>query len=526
LNEREDYSSSLLGLTGSEQMLRAILESASQAILSVDREGKIRSANRKTAEIFGYQPQELIGHAIEMLIPEPLRKQHIQHRSTYFRSPRVRPMGLGMDLMAQRKDGAQFPVEISLSYIESGKGTIAIAFVSDISARKQLEEQLIQSRKMEAVGRLAGGIAHDFNNLLTIISGYNRLLLDRLPPQDANRGYAEEILKAGERAAALTRQLLMFSRREMTPPRVVNLNKIISSASQMLRRLIPQSIELVFIPHPNLGNVKADPGQMEQALVNLVINARDAMPKGGKITIETANVELDHEYCRTHLGVAPGRYVMMAVTDSGRGMDPETKRHIFEPFFTTKAPGQGTGLGLSTVYGIVKQNHGDIWVYSEIERGTTFKVYLPRVDQPEEEEQKTPEIPSKSRLGGETILVVEDEPGVRNLVRTVLAENGYRVLVAADILEALQISQRHGGPIDLLLTDVVLPHASGIEVAKHLQASRPNLRVLYMSGYTENAVTHQSALDTNVELLPKPFSFEQLLIRVRQLLDIRSPAGS
>jgi two-component system cell cycle sensor histidine kinase/response regulator CckA len=525
LGNGEGVNFSLLGPIGSEQMLRAVLESASQAILSVDREGKIRSANRRAADVFGYAPEELIGQSIELLIPAPLREQHIRHRSTYFQAPRVRPMGLGMDLMAQRKDGVQFPVEISLSYIESDNGIMAIAFVSDISARKQLEEQLIQSQKMEAVGRLAGGIAHDFNNLLTIISGYNRLLLDRLPPQDANRGYAEEILKAAERAAALTRQLLMFSRREMIHPRVINLNRVISAASQMLRRLIPQSIELVFVPHPNLGNVKADPGQMEQALVNLVINARDAMPKGGRITIETANVELDHEYSRTHLGVAPGRYVMMAVSDSGHGMDPETKRHIFEPFFTTKTAGHGTGLGLSTVYGIVKQNHGDIWVYSELERGTTFKVYLPRVDQPEEQDQRPPEIPTKSRLGSETILVVEDEPGVRNLIRTILTENGYRVLVAADVLEALQISQQHDGPIDLLLTDVVLPHASGVEVAKHLRVSRPGVRVLYMSGYTENAVAHQSVLDADVELLPKPFSFEQLLSRVRQLLDAAGPRG-
>jgi nitrogen-specific signal transduction histidine kinase/CheY-like chemotaxis protein len=400
--------------------------------------------------------------------------------------------------------------------ISEGK-PIAIAFVSDITARKRLEEQLVHSQKMEAVGRLAGGIAHDFNNLLTIISGYDRLLLNALSPMDPLRGYAEEIARASERATALTKQLLAFSRRQIIQPRLLSLNEVIAETQDMLRRLLGESIKLAPVLQPALGAVRADRSQMEQVLFNLAVNARDAMPEGGTITVETANVDLDVDYAKTHLGVQPGPYVMMAVTDTGIGMDAETRRHIFEPFFTTKPADQGTGLGLATVYGIVKQNGGDIWVYSELGRGTTFKVYLPRANGESQVENK-PAAAGEFRRGAETVLVVEDEKSVRQLIVTVLRQHGYQVLEAGDSLEAVQVSEAHTGPIHLLVTDVIMPHSSGRDLAERLQAVRAGIKVLYISGYTENTILHHGVLESNIDFLAKPFAFETLLDRVREML--------
>jgi PAS domain S-box-containing protein len=505
-------------MPGGEALLRAILDSASQAILTVDRRGTIVSVNTKSGEVFGYPTEEMVGQPVEMLLPDGARAGHNQHRSNYFSSPRVRPMGLGMDLSARRKDGTEFPVEISLSYIESDHEPLAIAFVSDITGRKRLEEQLVHSQKMEAVGRLAGGIAHDFNNLLTIISGYDRLMLNALSPQDSMRGYAEEIARAAERATALTKQLLAFSRRQIIQPKVLNLNAIVDETQTMLRRLLGENTKLVAILQPTLGFVRADRSQFEQVLFNLAVNARDAMPQGGTITIETCNVDLDADYAKTHLGVQPGPYVMMAVTDTGIGMDAETRRHIFEPFFTTKPADQGTGLGLATVYGIVKQNGGDIWVYSEIGKGTTFKVYLPRVDG-ETQAQTSPAAAGEPRRGTETILVVEDEKGVRQLIVTVLKQHGYRVLEAGDSLEAVQVSEKHQGDIALLITDVIMPHSSGRDLADRLLVARPSTKVLYISGYTENTILHHGVLESNIDFLAKPFAFETLLDKVREMIN-------
>jgi two-component system cell cycle sensor histidine kinase/response regulator CckA len=332
--------------------------------------------------MFGYSREELLGSRIEMLLPESQRSAHEREREEYFARPRVRPMGVGMDLAGRRKDASEFPAEVSLSHIDTREGLFAIAFVSDISQRKQLEEQLAHAQKMEAVGRLAGGVAHDFNNMLTVISGYNRMILDDLSPLDPLRGNAEEILKAADRAAALTNQLLAFSRRQIMRPSVLNVNAVIANTEKMLRHVIGEDIQLMLNPARDAGNIRADPGHIEQAVVNLAVNARDAMPLGGRLAIETANVRLDETYARTHSGVQPGEFVMIAVSDTGHGMDAETRRHIFEPFFTTKETGKGTGLGLATVYGMVKQCGGDIWVYSEPGQGTTFKLYFPRVADP------------------------------------------------------------------------------------------------------------------------------------------------
>jgi hypothetical protein len=498
-------------------MVLALLESAAQAIIGADRGGRIVLANRKTEELFGYSREELIGSRIEMLLPESRRSVHEREREAYFARPRVRPMGVGMELAGRRKDASEFPVEVSLSHIDAQEGLFAIAFVSDISQRKQLEEQLAHAQKMEAVGRLAGGVAHDFNNMLTVISGYNRMILDDLSPLDPLRANAEEILKAADRAAALTNQLLAFSRRQIMHPCVLNVNAVIVNTEKMLRHVIGEDIHLMLNLARDAGNIRADPGHIEQAVVNLAVNARDAMPLGGQLAIETANVRLDETYARTHSGVQPGGFVMIAVSDSGHGMDAETRRRIFEPFFTTKESGKGTGLGLATVYGMVKQCGGDIWVYSEPGQGATFKLYFPRVADPAEDAAAEVADPPVA-VGGETILVVEDDQAVRELTVRTLQRIGYQVLTAASGAEALEVSKAHPGCIAVLLTDVVMPNMSGTQLADRLLAARPAMKVLYLSGYTASTVVHHGVLDPGVDFLPKPFSREALARKIREIL--------
>jgi signal transduction histidine kinase len=384
-----------------------------------------------------------------------------------------------------------------------------------LSALKKSEEQLLQA---EAVGRLAGGISHDFNNLLTAIIGYSDLSLRRLQTNDPMRRNLEEIKKASERAASLTRQLLAFSRKQVMQPKVFDLNSVVTDLEKMLVRMIGEDIELQTVLKENPGNVKADPGQIEQVLMNLVINARDAMPMGGKLTIETGNVYLDQNYAYQHVGVTPGTYVMIAVSDSGTGMDDETRNRIFEPFFTTKEIGKGTGLGLSTVYGIVKQSGGNIWVYSELGKGTTFKIYLPRVNEGAEDYRDVLETEDLA-LGTETVLLVEDDELVRNLAREVLESSGYRVLEAATGASALLLCEKHNQPIDLLLTDVVMPEMSGRNLADRLLQLHPEMRVLFMSGYTENSIVHHGVLDKEANFIQKPFTPGGLALRVREVLD-------
>jgi CheY-like chemotaxis protein len=343
------------------------------------------------------------------------------------------------------------------------------------------------------------------------------MILDELSTLDPLRGYAEEILKAADRAGALTNQLLAFSRRQIMQPRVINVNAVLIQTQKMLQRLIGEDIELVLDLGVNVGNIKADPGHVEQAIVNLAVNARDAMPMGGHLRIETSNVALDEHYAKTHMGVKPGEFTMIAVSDDGHGMDAETRRHIFEPFFTTKEKGKGTGLGLATVYGIVKQTGGDIWVYSEPGQGTTFKLYFPRVLEPLSESSGAD--PSATRRsGGETVLVVEDEQAVRDLTVRILQQLGYTILTASSGAQALEISAAHEGHIDLLLTDVVMPNMSGRQLADQILESRPDTRILFLSGYTENTVVHHGVLDAGVDFLPKPFSRENLSRKLREVL--------
>jgi signal transduction histidine kinase len=397
----------------------------------------------------------------------------------------------------------------------------ALALAESKARSRSLEGQLLLSQKMEAIGRLAGGIAHDFNNILTAIGGYSDLLLADLPPDDARRGDVEEIHRATARAAALTQQLLAFSRRQVLQPKIVDLNALVSDIEKMLRRLIGEDILFAIVLHPRLGNVRADPGQIEQVIVNLAVNARDAMPNGGRLTIETRNVELDESYAIDHPTVIPGRYVLLAVSDTGIGMDDETKARIFEPFFTTKERGKGAGLGLATVYGIVQQTGGHIWPYSEAGKGTTMRVYLPRVDQPADPIARPGDAAPGALRGSETILLVEDEAPVRSVTRQLLERNGYTVREAADGPAALALLDGEAGPeqVDLLLTDVIMPGMSGRELADQLLVRHPQLRVLFMSGYTGDAVVRHGMLQPGLAYLEKPFRPPTLLRKVREVLD-------
>jgi PAS domain S-box-containing protein len=393
----------------------------------------------------------------------------------------------------------------------------------DISSRKQLEEQFRQAQKMEAVGRLAGGIAHDFNNLLTAIMGYSELLLERVSDQPDLAADIEEIKKAGERASRLTGQLLAFSRKQTIQPRILDLNQVVADLERMLRRVIGEDIVLDIAPSPSLGRTKADPSQVEQVLMNLVVNARDAMPRGGSLTISTANVVLDTAFARQHVGAVPGRYVSLTVTDSGLGMKPEIVARVFEPFFTTKPVGKGTGLGLSTVYGIVKQNGGYVAVDSTPGAGTTFTIYWPEVDEPVDSSSAA-RVPVRTLRGTETVLLVEDEAGVRELVRKILERHGYRVLPARDAAEAITMEEGHDGPLQLLVTDIVMPGLNGPDLAQRLVRRRPEMQVVYMSGFSHQVAVGFGSVSGRTSFIQKPFSADAFALAVRECLDRRTGA--
>jgi hypothetical protein len=466
---------------------------------------QILEANEAAAKLYGYSREEFQDLSLDSIESADQPNEG---------------NGPGIAAVVRRhrtRAGRRIEVETVAQDIVYGGMNVQLVALVDVTMRRQLEEQLRQAQKMEAVGMLAGGVAHDFNNLLTIITGYSQLILNNLSPSDPNHHSAEQIVKAGERAATLTRQLLAFSRRQVLQPKVVDLNKLVTGLGSMLRRLIGEDIDLRLEMRPELGQVNADPGQMEQVLMNLVVNARDAMPRGGTLTIETANVVLDETYASRHITVKPGPYTLLAVSDNGIGMDEATQARLFEPFFTTKGSGHGTGLGLSTVFGIVKQSNGSVEVYSVPGRGTSVKIYLPRIDQPAVLES---EILGKAAApGSETILVVEDDEMVRNLVRETLQREGYKVMDAPGPAEARRVSERNKTPIHLLITDVVMPKVSGRDLALDLCRRRPGMKVLYMSGYTDSAIVNSGILQKEVAFLQKPFTPATLAEKVREVLE-------
>jgi PAS domain S-box-containing protein len=501
------------GLKESEERYRLLFERNLAGVYRSTADGRLLECNRAFARMLGYlSPAEAMSHPEADLHGGPAA--HAEFRE------RLRKEGslVNYESQARRKDGSPVWVIQNVSLLKNEDGEeMLLGTVFDVTERRRLEEQLLQSQKMEAVGRLAGGIAHDFNNLLTAIAGYSDLLLSDLPANDPRRESAVEIREAGRRAAGLTQQLLAFSRRQVLEPRVLDLNAVIAGMEKMLRRVIGEDIELTTALDPDLWRTMADPGQIEQAIVNLAVNARDAMPRGGRLTLETANVTLDEKFASAYATVQPGPHVMLAVSDNGIGMDAALQARLFEPFFTTKERGKGTGLGLSTTYGIVKQSGGSIWVYSEPGHGTTFKIYLPRCEEPLAE-REAPPLPLTPRAGSETVLLVEDETEVRRLVERLLQMQGYAVIAAASPAEAIGAA-RAAGKIDLLVTDVIMPGMNGREMARLLAAERPRMRVLYMSGYTDAAIAQQGILPPGTAFLSKPFTPDVLARKVREVLD-------
>jgi two-component system cell cycle sensor histidine kinase/response regulator CckA len=504
-------------LRASESSFRLLFAGNPHPMWVFDAEAlRFLEVNDAAVTHYGYSRDEFLAKTIRDMHPSgevAAAEEHIlnlrEGGGEAFRSPRV--------WKHCKKDGTLIDVEIAVSPIEFLGRRAWLALVNDVTEKKRLEAQLLQAQKMESVGRLAGGVAHDFNNLLGVITGYGDLLGKVLPEGDRPKKYLKDIMQAAERAAGLTRQLLAFSRQQVLQPRILGLNTVVGEMENMLRRLIGEDVELVTAFDDRLGRVKADPGQMEQVLMNLAVNARDAMPRGGRLTIETANVDLDAAYARSRPGVAPGPYVMLAVSDTGHGMDPEVLGHLFEPFFTTKEAGKGTGLGLATAHGIVKQSGGHIFVYSEPEHGTTFKVYLPRLEEAETVVEATP-AEAELQRGSETVLLVEDEESLRSIVRECLEASGYTVIEARHAGHALEIGEGLSLPIHLLLTDVVMPGMSGSELAQRLVASRREMKVLYMSGYTDDAVVLHGVLAADVAFLQKPFTMQALARKVREVL--------
>jgi PAS domain S-box-containing protein len=498
------------------------IEQSAEAVVITDTKGVIEYVNPAFTWITGYSREEALGQNTRML---KSGKQDPGFYQQLWATVLKGEVWHG-ELINQRKDGKLYTEEMNITPVRDARGKVThfIATKQDVTERKSLEMQVRQAAKMEAVGRLAGGVAHDFNNLLTIINGYSEILLEKFAPDSSVSIQLREINNAGERAASLTRQLLAFSRRQVLAPQVLDLNGVVSNLEKMLRRLIGEDVELRTVLHPSLGRVQADPGQIEQVIMNLVVNARDAMPSGGCLTIETSNEELDETYARNHVMVKPGPHVLLAVGDTGMGMAPETKVHIFEPFFTTKEQGKGTGLGLATVYGIVQQSGGSIWVYSELGQGTVFKIYFPIISE-SPAASRLPKTETDSASGSETILVVEDEEGVRSLVHLALVSSGYTVLETKDGESALATCANHAGPIHLLVTDVVMPQMSGPKVAEKVAALRPGIKVLYMSGYTDDAVVHHGVLSHDMPFIQKPFSPLALRKKIREVLGEKREGG-
>jgi two-component system cell cycle sensor histidine kinase/response regulator CckA len=508
-------------LQHSEARYRSLFERNRAGVFRSTPDGRFLDCNEAFASLFGYTREELLKLPAHVLYPGG--KEERDARVASFLKTRQLT---DMEICYQRKDGS--PVWVIQNVIavkdEDGRDVTEGTMV-DISERRNLEEKLRQSQKMEAIGRLAGGIAHDFNNLLTVIAGYSRMLMDHLQTDPAAHGQVKKIEEASDRAASLTQQLLAFSRKQVLQPKVISLNGLVENLGSLLQRLIGENIDLQTITASDLGRVKADAAQIEQVIMNLAVNARDAMPAGGQLTLETGNVDLDKSYSVDHPGVTPGPYVMLAVSDTGAGMTPETQARIFEPFFTTKELGRGTGLGLSMVYGIVKQSGGHIWIYSEVGHGTTFKIYFPRTE--EGAESAALRQPASSTIRGtETILLVEDDQTLRDLVQSILASCGYSVVAPKDPKEAHIICEQRASSIHLLLSDVVMPGISGRELAQTILSRNPAVKILFMSGYTENAIVHHGVLDFGTHFLQKPFTPSVLAHKVREVLDHRQAPAS
>jgi PAS domain S-box-containing protein len=495
--------------------LAAVVENSDDAIIGMTPDGIITNWNNSAQRIYGYSAAQIVGKSTSILIPPDYFSENTEMMEKIKRGKKMERT----DATRVRKDGKTVHVALVDTPIKNAEGQVlGISTVArDLTESRNLEEMLRQSQKMEAVGQLAGGVAHDFNNLLGVILGYTEFLLDRLGPDDAQRKDVEQIQKAGTRAALLTRQLLAYSRKQVLQPKVLDLNSVVAGTENLLRRLIGENIELQVILSPDLGRIKADSGQLEQVIMNLAVNARDAMPAGGKLIIETSNVDCDEKYSSQHDTAVPGPHVMLAITDNGCGMDEKTKAHMFEPFFTTKEFGKGTGLGLSTVYGIMKQSGGFVWVYTELGIGTTFKICFPTVRTVHETESPSDNF-EKIDNASETILIVEDDAGLLEVTHRSLEAVGYAILSARNPEEAIRIAESHPGPIHLMVTDVILPGINGAQLASQLSRLRPEMKVLFVSGYTDEYIVRHGVLEPGLAFLQKPFSPKALNRKVGEML--------
>jgi PAS domain S-box-containing protein len=520
-----------------------LLEAAPDAMVCVDRDGQIALVNAQAERLFGYDRGELVGQPVEMLVPDAVRPVHPGHRAGYVADAQPRPMGAGMELAGRRRDGSTFPAEISLSAIDTDEGILVTAAVRDVTERLEvqaererlrtqaerdkLERQLQQSQRLESLGQLAGGVAHDFNNLLGVITNYAAFVAEEVKkpghePGESVLSDIEQIQLAAERASRLTHQLLAFARREVVQPRVLNLNEVVASILQLLQRTLGEHIELVTDLDAGLDLVLADPGHIEQILVNLAVNARDAMPGGGMLTIETGNMDADEAYADSHPSLSLGRYVALKVSDNGTGMPAAVIDRAFEPFFSTKPKGEGSGLGLATIYGIVTQAGGSVRIYSEPQLGTAITVLLPVTDVSAPVAEPVPDEPEGG--GNELVLVVEDEAALREVTRRILSRNGYQVIVAANGQEAIEAAATCKDRIDALVTDVVMPGIQGKEVAKRVRELQPDIGILYMSGYTEGLLSAQGILEPGITLIEKPFTEASMLKKLREILHARGTA--